>query len=205
MSVRGHAPVRQVHGPFLGGREIVIARLVDPQAVGLEIGGHGDLRQGELPFCAAPAMISAGRKCVLMTRSHGSASSRRDEATQVELLDGQPQAVAAIACPEGWAVEQVVEVAEDVRGLVDQIEVGLAVEPAEGGVGQFQNVEVADDGFGHGLPQGQLDGLGGAHVAGADRRGQDQDPRLFGGHGWALVGVGTPYRNRRVGAAASAV
>ena len=97
----------------------------------------------------------------------------------------------------GWSM-QVVEVAEDVRRLVDQIEVGLAVELAEGGVGQFENVDVADDGVGHGLAQGQLDGLGGADVAGADRRGQDEDARLFGGHGWALVGVGTPYRNREL-------
>src|SRR5947209_7446912 len=46
-----HAPGVEVAGALLRGGEVVVAGLVDPQAVGLEVGGGGDLRglEGALP------------------------------------------------------------------------------------------------------------------------------------------------------------
>ena len=73
------------------------------------------------------------------------------------------------------AIEQIVDVAQDMRGFVDQIEIGGAVEAAEGGVGEGEDVDVADEGVRGHLLEGQLDGLGGAHVAGADGGGEDED------------------------------
>ena len=65
-----HAPVLQVGRAFLGGGEVVVAGLVDPQAVRFEVGGHGELRRFELALRRSEAMISAGRKCVLTITSH---------------------------------------------------------------------------------------------------------------------------------------
>ena len=41
---RRHPPMMQVAGAFLRGSEVVIARLVDPEAMRLEVRGDGDLR-----------------------------------------------------------------------------------------------------------------------------------------------------------------
>ena len=40
----GNSPSGQADCAFLRGSEIMLARLVDPEAMGFEIGGDGDLR-----------------------------------------------------------------------------------------------------------------------------------------------------------------
>src|SRR6476661_6336089 len=45
-----HAPMSQICGPFGRGREIPLARLIDPQTMRFEIGRHGELRGSEFAF-----------------------------------------------------------------------------------------------------------------------------------------------------------
>ena len=53
MSAAGTPQCCRLAAPFVGRREVVIARLVDPQAVRLEIGRDGQLRRGDLALAAA--------------------------------------------------------------------------------------------------------------------------------------------------------
>src|ERR1700687_4583265 len=50
--LRRHAPVLQVQGPLVGGGEIAVARLVDPQAMRVEVGGGRYLGHRQLPYFA---------------------------------------------------------------------------------------------------------------------------------------------------------
>ena len=85
---------------------------------------------------------------------------------KIQLLDQQPQAVALVLC-RGNAIEQVVEIAQRMGHSIHQVEIRPAIELAEGGVGEVQHVEILHDGRRIEPPQGQLDGLGGAQMAGA--------------------------------------
>ena len=107
-----------------------------------------------------------------------------EELPQVELLDQQPQAV-ALALRRGRRGRAGRRSTRDVRRLVDQVEIRPAVEPAEGGVGEVQHVEVLDGRRGIELPQGHFDGLGRAEMAGADRGREDEDAL----HGREVLGL----------------
>ena len=52
------------------------------------------------------------------------------------------------------------------RGLVDEVEIELAVNTTKDPVGQFQDVQVPHRPVGHKFTAGMLDRLGGAKVAG---------------------------------------
>jgi hypothetical protein len=65
--------------------------------------------------------------------------------------------------------------------LVHQIVVGLAIDMAKGGVRQREDIDVPHFRFGYHFALGQLHGLGGGEMAGADESGQDQKTRS--GHG----------------------
>src|SRR6516164_1716586 len=99
---------------------------------------------------------------------------KANERAKVELLDCQTKLVAA---PPAGArlVEQVVEVSKHVRGAIDEIEIRLAVKPAERNIGQFQDVHVFHAGLGHGLAQREFHGLGRPKMAGPDRCGQNKN------------------------------
>ena len=114
-------------------------------------------------------MISAGRKCVLTIDVPPLALEQVAELGEVELLDQQPQR-SRLESGSAGLVHLVVEVAQDVRGLVDQVEVRLAVELAERGVGQREDVDVADHRVGRSLPQRQFDRLRRPEMAGTHRR-----------------------------------
>src|SRR5579884_678829 len=100
-----------------------------------------------------------------------------DEAAQIEFLDGQPQPITTVLAGPARLIKQIVKVAEDVRCLVDKIEIGLAVELAEGGVGPFEDIDIAYRRLRCDLAQGQLDSLGGAEMAGTDGCRQNKDAR----------------------------
>ena len=170
-----HAPGTQVQRALLGGGEVTLARLVDPEPVRLEIGRHGRLRHGELAFAAQGGDDLGRQEMRVDDQVARLVLEQPHERLQVELLDQQPQLVAAIAPRKTGPVEHVVEVTEDVRRLVDQVEIRLAVDAAEGGVGQGEHVEVPDNGLGADLAQGQLDRLGRPHVPRPDRRRQDRE------------------------------
>ena len=153
MSSAGTPQCCRYSGPFVRRGEVVVARLIDPQAMRFEIGRRRDLRRSELFLSSADdAMISAGRKCVLTITSHGSYFKNRRELAQVELFSDEPQPIGFLP-GSVRAIHQVVEVAEHVRRLVDEIEIRLAVNPAKGGVGQLENIDIFDDGLGIKLPQ----------------------------------------------------
>ncbi len=59
--------------------------------------------------------------------------------------------------------------------LVDEIEIGLAVNAAEGRVGQLEHVDVLDVGSGRNLAQSQFHCLSSAHVPCSYQRRQYQD------------------------------
>src|SRR5262249_15162557 len=72
-------------------------------------------------------------------------------------------------------VQPVVEVADEGRRALGEREVALAVEEAEPGRGQRERVEELDLDAGMRLVERGLDRLRGAHVAGADGGGQQED------------------------------
>src|SRR5262249_16305831 len=82
---------------------------------------------------------------------------------------------ASVLARAAGPIEHVVEITQNVRRPVDEIEIRLAIEPAKGGVGQLEHVDVLDRGLGHDLTQGQLDRLSSPQMPGADRGGEDED------------------------------
>ena len=111
---------------------------------------------------------------MLTTTSHWPSVIIFRKAAQVHAFDEQPE---AIPPPLGTdrSVEAVVQIPQHVRGSIDQIEVRLAVDPAEGGRGQGQHVGVL---HGRGwVDPGDCrrDRLGGPQVPGTDGCRQDQN------------------------------
>src|SRR5437867_7054504 len=92
-----------------------------------------------------------------------------DEASGVELVEREP---AALAPPR--PVEVVVEPAEDLRRVVDQVEVRLLVETAEELGRVVEGVDVTHLPGGAGGRERALDRLGRPDVPGAGRRREDQ-------------------------------
>ena len=116
---------------------------------------------------------------MLTITSQDSVRKNFEQPAEIQLLDQEPQAVALVL--RRWGpVQQVVEVAQRVGHPIHQIEIGPAIEPAEGGVGQFQHVEVLHRGRRIQLCQRQGNGLGRAQMARSHRRRKDQDASRHG-------------------------
>ena len=77
-----HAEMLQVERALVGGAEVSIGRLIDPQAVRVEIGADRDLRQRSACRLRSFEINSAGKKCVLMTRFHCSSCKKRSKASR---------------------------------------------------------------------------------------------------------------------------
>lgn len=98
------------------------------------------------------------------------------EGLEIELFEVEPKLVAA-RVRRARLIEHVVEVAQGVRGLVDEVEIELPVEPFEETVGHFQDVEVLHRRVRQCLPEREFDGLGSAQMSGADGRGENENTR----------------------------
>ena len=146
-----HAPGRQVECPFLSGGEIVLARLVDPEPVGLEVRGDRHPRHTQPLLPAKRGDDLRGQKMGVEDQVPGLLFEKADEGPKIESFHRQAKTVRAIAARATGLIHQIVEVAQNVRGLIDQVQVGLAVDTAKGGVRQGQHVEVSDRGLGHNL------------------------------------------------------
>ena len=128
----------------------------------LEIGGDRDLRQRQLLFLAQRGDDLGRQEMRVDDQIPRLLLQQADERRRLSFSTARPQPI-ALACRAARLVEHVVEIAEHVRRLVHQVQIGLAVDAAEGGVGQLQHVEVRDHRIGRQLAQGQFDGLGRAH------------------------------------------
>jgi hypothetical protein len=84
----------------------------------------------------------------------------------------------------GGAVKQVVKATQHVRGLVDQVEIGFAVNPPEEGIGQVENIDVFEDGGRIKMPECQLHGLSSPQMTGSHRSVENKNAP---GHGTCLV------------------
>ena len=153
----------------------MLAGLVDPQPMRLEIGGHGDLRHRHFVLLAQGRDDLGRQEMRVDDQVPLLALEEANQLAEVELFQGEAEAVAAVLAGPAGLIEQVVEIAEDVRRVVDQVKVSPAIDPAKQGVGQLEDVLIAHGGRGQHLAQGQLDRLGGPEMAGTDGRGQDKD------------------------------
>src|SRR5207302_811004 len=106
----------------------------DPEAVGFEISRDGDLGRGEAAVALHAGNDLGGEEMGVDDDVPRLGGEQVGELVEVQLFKRQAEAVAAGMRAAGL-VEQVIDVAEDVGGLVDEVEVGGAVEAAEGGVG----------------------------------------------------------------------
>ena len=78
-------------GRLLGGREIMIARLIDPKPMRLEIGRRRDLRQGQLPLAAQRGNDLRGQEMRIDNKIPRPLLDQLNELTEVELLECQAQ------------------------------------------------------------------------------------------------------------------
>ena len=88
-------------------------------------------------------------------------------------------AVGAVLAGTARLIHQVVEKAENVRSLVDQIEIELTVKTTERLIGQLQDIDIANGRLGNDFAQGQLNGLSRSKMTGADGCGQDKNTRFL--------------------------
>ena len=168
----------QIAGPFLRGGEVAIARLIDPQAMRFEIGGHCRMRHGQFLPCAQMGDDLRRQEVRVDDQVPRFLLEKLQKHLEVELFQAEPELVAPAL--GGGPIEQIVKVAEHVRGHVDQIEIELAIEPAKEPVGHFQHVVIFHVGVGHHFSQGDLDSLGGTHMTCTNGCGQDQNARCHG-------------------------
>jgi len=96
---------------------------------------------------------------------------QRDERPRVQLLEGEPE---ALMLP--GPVEVVIEPPEQLGGVVHEVEVRLAVDPAEERARVLEDVDVPDLTHGARLLEGLLEGLGRPDVPGAGGGREDQHP-----------------------------
>ena len=138
----------------------------------LEIGGDGDLRGIQFPLRRRLAMISAGRKCVLtITSQCFHPSARRNSSDSVFR---SPAAVCRAWTRPSRLIHQVVDEPEHVRRTIDQIEIGLAIDLPEGGIGEREQSTLCMFASGASCRSASSTAWQ-AHVAGADRGGEDKD------------------------------
>jgi hypothetical protein len=152
----------------------MVARLVDPQPMRLEVSGDGQLRRVKA-LLTPQRSDNLGRQEVRVDdHVPRLLLEKLREAPQVELFDRQAEPIALAPRPPR-PVEHVVEIPQHVRHSIDQVQIRLAIQPAKGCVGQVEHVQVLDDGPGIKLPQGKFDRLGSAQMARAHRGGQDEN------------------------------
>ena len=157
----------------------MVAGLIDPQAVRLEIGRGREMRRVDLAFAAERGNDLCRQEVRVDDHVPGVVSQQTQQPPQVQAFDQQPQAVGLALCRRR-PVEHVIGEAQQVRGRVDQVDIQLAIQTAEGGVGQIQDVDVLDLRLRGKLPQGQFDRLGRPHVPRPTDSGKDQDPFWHG-------------------------
>ena len=166
----GDAPVLQVERAFLGRGEVAVAGRIDPEPMRLEIRRRYHLGQVDLSLLPERGDDFRGQKVRIDDEVPRLFLQELQERFEVELFEIEPQLVGALLGRTGQ-IEHVVEVAQDVRRLVDEVEVELPVNAFEETIRHVEDVNIAHGRIGQRLPGGQLDGLGGAQMAGADGRG----------------------------------
>ena len=121
--------MNQIDRAFLRGREVVIAGLIDPEPMRLEVGGDGQVRR--VDFLLVPECGDHFRRQEVRVDDDipTPAPQEPEELPKVELFDHVTEPVALLS-GRGFAVHQVVEVAQHVRRPVHQVQVGLGVERA---------------------------------------------------------------------------
>ena len=147
--------------PFLGGREVVVARLIDPEPMRLEIGGDRQLRRDHLRLCAADAaIISAGRKCVLTITSH--VRCRRNFSNRRRFSFSTSNRSRSLLCSRRRGCDRADRRSSPahVAAPICQVQIGLGVTSPEGRIGEVEHVEVLHNGGWIEAPQCQLDGFG---------------------------------------------
>lgn len=148
----------------------MVARLVHPQAVCLEIGGDGELRRGELVGLSQRGNQFGGKKVRVDDDVPRFGFEKPQEARHVQLLERQAEAI-AFPLRRSGTIHQVVKIPEDVRGLIHEVEVRLAIQSAKGGVRELEHVDVLDLRARVKLSQGELDRLGRSQMSCSHRRG----------------------------------
>ncbi len=120
----------------------MIAGLIDPEAMRLEIGGRRHLRQRQLFLAAQRGDDLGGQEMRIDNQIPRLFRHQLDELAQVQFLNGQSQPICAVLAGTARLIHQIVEVTQNVRCLVDEIEIKLAVETSKRRVGQFENIDV---------------------------------------------------------------
>ena len=166
--------MREIRRAFLRRRRVAVGRLVHPQPVRLEVRRHRHLRHRQLPVAPQRRDDLGGQEVRVDDDVPLVALDQVAKFAQVQLLHRQPQPVAARLGPPRL-VHHVIEVAQDVRRFVNEVEVGLPVHLAERRVGQRQHVDIPHLRPRRQLPQRQLHRLRRAHVPRADGSGEDED------------------------------
>ena len=88
-----HAPIGQVGRPFVSRREVVVAGLIDPQAVRLEVGRGRQMRRVDLAFAAERGDDLRGQEVRVDDHVPGVVAEEAQQPPQVQAFDQQPQAV----------------------------------------------------------------------------------------------------------------
>jgi hypothetical protein len=104
-------------------------------------------------------------------------AQQRQERPQVDFFERQPKPIPAFLSGAAWPLEQVIEITQQVRRAIDQIEVSATVKSTKGRVGQLQYVNILDCGMWSDLTESQFNCLSGAHMSSAHGSRQDENSR----------------------------
>ena len=157
---------------FLNGGEVMIGRGGQPESVDVEVRDHG-CDFGSRTLLAPLVIDEAGGQEVGADAEIGiEIGERLEEAAGVRLLQRHARDVLLERLVGG-----LIEPAEHLRGARHHVQIRVLIHLGEGPRHQRENVVIGyldarrSDGS-----KGQFHGLGGAHVSGANRGGEDQNP-----------------------------
>src|SRR5687768_2544062 len=103
----------------------------------IEVRADGGLRHVQASFAAQRGNQLRGQEMRVDHQGPSAGSQERLEFLETQLLDGESQSVAMVATRAARLVEPIVDISDDMRQAVDQVEICLAVDAAKHGVGEL--------------------------------------------------------------------
>ncbi len=168
--VRRHAEGYKVDLRLLEGHEVMFAVAAEPHGVNVEVGHHHRVQDIHLLFPLEPGN-DLGRQKMRADRNVGLVLVQElDEWNGVEPVKGEPDFLVSAG-----DVEMIVEPAQHLGRLVDQVDIGLGVKMTEDVVGVLEHIEVLNLGGQATDLQRLLDRVGRTKVACAGAGGKNQD------------------------------
>src|SRR5437667_11564117 len=102
--LRRHTPMLEIASALFRSCEVMVAGLIDPQAMGLEIRRGSHLGQAKPAFLTKRRDDFRGQEMSVDHKVPGSLVEQTHKVAQIDLLQRQPQPIAAMPAGAAWLI-----------------------------------------------------------------------------------------------------